>query len=77
MRRGSITIFTVLLLTLHKRTWRSGGYKRIYSVASNGETRPASNAMGVLSAWLLLTEHEDYLKVPVRVSLEFAKMVVE
>lgn len=41
-----------------------------------GGIGPVTNAEGVLAAWLLLTQHEEHLKGPVRVSLEFAKMLV-
>lgn len=48
----------------------------ICSVASNGETGPVFHTKRALVAWFLLTQHEAYLRVPVRVSAEFAKMLV-
>lgn len=76
MGKGQHYYLYTLIPALHMRTWKLGGL-RGFTLASNGETGPAINAMRVLSAGLLLTKHEEYFKEPVRVSLEFAKMLVE
>ena len=69
--KGSVTPFP----TLHIRKWRSREFER-FALQLVTLGLDLFSTLRVFVACLLLTQHEEYLRMPVRVSVEFAKMLV-